>query len=290
MKAKNALEIKELTKHYPTFQLKNVNLTLPTGTIVGFIGENGAGKTTTIKLILNELKKESGTIEILGLDYEKNEREIKQQLGVVLDEGFFYDSVTPLQISKVMACLYANWDQTLYLDFLSKFKLPGKQSIKEFSKGMRMKLSIAAALSHHPKLLILDEPTNGLDPIVRNELLDLFLEFIQDEEHSILFSSHITSDLEKIADYICFIHEGEIILQDSKDTILENFALIKCSHEEFKKIDPQDYISYRKNTFGCEALINDRSYINLKYPNLILDSVNLETIMMFQILKQEVNK
>ncbi len=290
MQTANALEIKGLTKQYANFHLDQINLTIPRGSIVGFIGENGAGKTTTIKLILNQIKKENGTIEILGLDAQKNESEIKQQLGVVLDEGFFYDSITPLQISKIMRPLYQNWDQKLFLNFLQKFKLPQKQSIKEFSKGMRMKLSIATALSHHPTLLILDEPTNGLDPIVRNEILDLFLDFIQDETHAILFSSHITSDLEKIADYICFIHEGKIALQDSKDTILENYALLKCTNEEFQKIAAEDYISFRKNSFGCEALVSDRAYIKMKYPEFILDSVNLETIMLFQILRQEVKK
>ncbi|MEA4988153.1 MAG: ABC transporter ATP-binding protein [Anaerovorax sp.] len=287
MQTNYALEIKGLTKHYKNFHLEDVNLTLPKGSIVGFIGENGAGKTTTIKLILNQIQKQSGTIQVLGLDHETNEREIKEQLGVVLDEGFFYDSMNPLQISTVMKSLYKSWDYALFQKYLEKFKLPKKQSIKEFSKGMRMKLSIITALSHHPELLILDEPTNGLDPVVRNEILDLFLDFIQDEEHSILFSSHITSDLDKIADYICFIHEGKIILQDSKDNILENYALLKCTHEEFKNIDREDYVSHRKNAFGCEVLIKDRSYIKLKYPNLILDSINLETIMLFYILKQE---
>ncbi|WP_286947685.1 ABC transporter ATP-binding protein, partial [Acetobacterium sp. UBA5834] len=216
----NAIEIKNLNKNYQDFQLKDVSFKVPRGSIVGFIGENGAGKTTTIKAILNLIKRDGGTIEMLGMDNLKDEKKIKASVGVVMDGCNFHDNLKTGDISKMLASIYKNWNQKLYQQYLKKFKLPENKIIKEFSRGMKMKLQIAVALSHEPELLILDEATSGLDPIVREEILDVFMEFIQDEEHAILISSHITSDLDKIADYIVFIHQGEILLDEEKETLL----------------------------------------------------------------------
>ena len=203
----NCIEIKGLSKSYGDFALKNINLTLPGGSILGLIGENGAGKTTTIKCILNLIRRDAGEITLLGYDNISEERLAKQDIGLVLDECFFSDALRPLDVGKTLAPAYREWDQKLFRDYLGKFGLPEKKLIKEFSRGMKMKLSLSAALAHHPKLLILDEATAGLDPVVRDEILDEFLGFIQDEDHAILMSSHITSDLEKVADYIAYIHQ-----------------------------------------------------------------------------------
>ena len=220
-----AIEVSNLRKKVKQFQLNDVSFSLPTGTIMGFVGENGAGKTTTIKCILNLLKKDAGTIKLFGVNSTDDNLAIKEQIGVVLDDIHFPESLTPQQINKFLQKTYINWNPPYYFELLKQLKVPINKPIKEFSRGMKMKLSITIALAHHPNLLILDEPTSGLDPIVRDEILDLFLEFMQDENHSILFSSHITSDLEKIADYITFIHEGEILFSENKDDLLYELGI-----------------------------------------------------------------
>lgn len=277
------LQLENLSKSYNSFKLNNVNLNIPSGSIMGFIGENGAGKTTTIKLILNLIKRDSGKIQIFGMDNIKDEKAIKEQLGVVFDESYFHEMLNIFGVSKIMRNIYKNWDNNLYDSYIEQFKLPKNKIIKEFSRGMKMKLSIAAALSHHPKLLILDEATSGLDPVVRNEILDIFYDFIQDDSHSILISSHITSDLEKIADYITFIHNGEILLSSAKDDLLENYVIIKCSSEVYEKLDKADIIGTRKNIFGYELLINLKPHNRHKYDNLIKDKVSLEDILLFYV-------
>lgn len=277
----NVIEIKNLSKHFDRFQLGEVSFNLPKGSIMGFIGENGAGKTTTIKLLLNELIKDSGSIRIFGLDSVKDEKRIKQDIGVVFDESYFHENIKPQHISKIMRQVYQNWDEKLFFDYLTKFQLPANKVTKDFSRGMKMKLSIATALSHHPKLLLLDEATSGLDPIVRNEILDLFLDFIQDEEHSILFSTHITSDLEKISDYITFIHQGKIIFSESKDSLLYDYGLLLCGTADFEKIDRPDIIGHRENRFGHEVLIKGKEFLKQKYKGFTIDPVNIEDIMLF---------
>ena len=215
----NNLEVKNLRKKYNGFELKDINLELPKGMIMGLIGENGAGKTTTIKSILNLIKIDKGEIKIFGLNIKENEKKIKEDIGVVLDDGFFSEYLNPADINKIMRKMYKNWDEKLYFKYLEDFKLPKNKISKEFSSGMKMKLKIAVALSHHPKLLILDEPTSGLDPVARSEILDIFQDFIQNEDNSIFVSSHITSDLEHIADYITFINEGKIVLSKTRDEL-----------------------------------------------------------------------
>lgn len=279
----NAIEVKGLTKKRDTFFLNNVNLTVPKGYIVGLIGENGAGKSTTIKAILNLIHKDSGTIKIFGQDYQQHEKEVKQQIGVVFDDCHFPKQLTAKDLNLILKNIYSNWDTNLYHDYLNQFKLPLNKPIKDLSRGMKMKLSLATALSHRPKLLILDEPTSGLDPIVRNEILDIFLDFIQDEEHSVLISSHITSDLEKIADYITFIHEGEIVFSDSKDHLLYDYGLIKCQERDFHSIDPDDIVKYKKNSYHYEVLIKNKRQLENKYKSLTMDSVSIEDLMLLHI-------
>ena len=279
----NILEIKNLSKKYKGFELKNVNIKLPKGMIMGFIGENGAGKTTTIKSILNIINRDSGEIKIFGLDNKENERKIKEDIGVVLDDSFLSEYLNPADINKIMKNIYKNWDEKLYFKYIEDFKLPKEKISKEYSSGMKMKLKIAVALAHHPKLLILDEPTSGLDPVARNEILDIFQEFIQDEEHGIFVSSHITSDLEHIADYITFINNGEIIFTKTRDDLLENYGIVKCSEEQFKKIDKKDYIKYKKNRYEYDVLIEDKYEFKKKYDISVIDKTSLEDIMLIYI-------
>lgn len=275
----NILEIKNLSKKYDDFALDNVNITLPKGSIMGFIGENGAGKSTTIKLILDLIHRDSGKISIFGWDNIEYENKIKEDIGVVFEENNLPENMTITDVSIVMRNIYKNWDSKVFNSFMKEFSLPAKKTIKEFSRGMKMKLSIAVALSHHAKLLILDEATSGLDPIIREEILDMFLEFIQDEEHSIFASSHIISDLEKVADYITFIHKGKILFSESKDNLLCKYGVLKCRASEFEIIDKSIVAGYRKSKFGVEALVL-KDKIKGKH---IIDHASIEDIMLFSI-------
>lgn len=251
----NAIEIKGLTKVYKDFALDNLNLSLPQGTIIGLIGENGAGKSTTIKLILDMVKRDSGTITLLGRDNKDNLRLTKEDIGVVLDDVGISECLTPTQVGKIMKATFENWNQDAYENYLNIFKLPLKKKFKEFSRGMKMKLGIAVALSHNAKLLILDEATSGLDPVIRDEILDIFCEFTRDETHSILISSHIVSDLEKICDYIAFLHKGKLLLCEEKDVLKDEYALIRCSFEQLSKLNTSAIIGTKKNAYGIEALV-----------------------------------
>lgn len=277
----NSIEVRGLCKSYGDFSLRDIDLTVPGGTIMGLIGENGAGKTTTIKCILNLIRRDRGTITLLGHDNQREERAAKLEVGVVLDECFFHDSLRPRDLKRILGPVYPTWDNGLYEGYLKKFRLPEDKYIKEFSRGMKMKLSLAAALAHRPKLLILDEATAGLDPVVRDEILDEFLGFICDEDHAILISSHITSDLEKAADYITYIHQGQVVLSEAKDDILDHYGRVGCSAADLGAIDPGDLLRVRKGSFGCEALVADRGAFRRKYPRLAVDKVKLEDIMLF---------
>ena len=279
----NILEVKNLSKKYTGFELKNISFELPKGMIMGFIGENGAGKTTTIKSILNIIGNYKGEVKVFGLDNKKNEREIKEDIGVVLDDMFFPEILLPKDINTIMKDVYKNWDSDLYFKYLRDFNLPKDKQIKTYSKGMRKKLEIATALSHHPKLLILDEPTSGLDPIARNEVIDIFQDFIQNEECGVLLSSHITSDLEHIADYITFINDGEIILSKTKDELIEQYGIVKCTESEFKKVDKQDYIKYKKTKYECELLVENKNEFKKKYNVNTIDKISLEDLMVLMV-------
>lgn len=279
----NILEVKNLNKSFGDFKLKNININLPKGMIVGLIGENGAGKTTTIKSILNLIKIDSGEINIFGMDIKSNEKKIKEEIGVVLDNNFFSEFLNPKDINKIMKNIYKNWDEKMYFKYLKDFKLPENKISKEFSSGMKMKLKIAVALSHHPKLLILDEPTSGLDPVARNDILDIFQDFIENGENSIFVSSHITSDLEHIADYIIFINNGEIVFSKTRDELLEKYGIIKCSKTDFEKIDKNDYLKYKMNKYEYDVLVENKDKFKTKYEFKVIDKPTLEDIMLIYI-------
>lgn len=283
----NAIEIGGLTKKYDTFTLDNVSFNVPKGSIMGFIGQNGAGKTTTINSLLGIIRPDSGTVNILGMDIFTHEEEIKKQIAAVFDENPFNDCFNAHQIESIMRDIYEDWDSEKYHAYLEEFELPLKKSIGSLSKGMKMKLQIASALSHNAKLLIMDEATTGLDPVVRNEILDIFLDYLQDEDHSILMSSHITTDLEKIADSVTFIDRGRITLTGYKDDVLENHRVIKCSKSDYKGIDDEDIISARLTDFGAEVMIADSSLCRTKYSGLTADPTTLEEIMLFYVNRRK---
>ncbi|MBP0960340.1 MAG: ABC transporter ATP-binding protein [Oscillospiraceae bacterium] len=279
----NAIEIKGLTKKYDGFTLDDISFDVPKGSVMGFIGQNGAGKTTTIKAIFNIISRDAGTIKVLGLDNIENEYEIKEDVAAVFDELPFHEDFNAKQISIVLSSVFKNWDNEKFKELLTRFALPEKKKIKQFSKGMKMKLQIATALSHDAKILIMDEATTGLDPVVRNEILDIFREYLQDGERSILMSSHITSDLEKIADCVTFIDKGKILLSGYKDDILDTHGLLKCSKADYENIDKEDIISARITDFGVDAMVSDKEMCNKKYSGAVIDKTTLEEIMLFYV-------
>ena len=279
----NNIEVNNLSKKYDTFELKNINFTVPNGRIVGFVGENGAGKTTTIKSILN-ITNSSGSIKILGKNIKQYEKEIKQNIGVVLDDSFLSEYLTAKQINSIMKDIYNEWNENKYINYLKQFNLPINKLLKDYSSGMKMKLKIATAISHNPKLLILDEPTSGLDPVVRNEILDIFRNYIEeDETRSIFISTHITTDLEHISDYIVFIKNGEIIFNLPTIELLENYGIIKCSKEDFSKIDEQDYIRFKQEKYQYEVLTDNKENIIKKYDITTIDKPSIEDIMLLYV-------
>ena len=277
------IEVENLNKSYPEFSLKNVSFKVPGGCIMGLIGENGAGKSTTIKSILDLVHADSGKIRIFGKDIYKKGKEIREDIGVVLDGTGFHETLKAREVGKFMGKIYKNWDEKYYQRLLKTLEVPGNKKLKEFSTGMRMKLMIVAAMAHHPKLLILDEATSGLDPVVRDEILDMFQEFIQDEEHSVLISSHITSDLEKVADYITFIHKGEIFLSEEKDRIMEEYGIIRCRPEDVSSIDGSMIIGISRGTYSCDVLVSQREKIKQQHPNFMIDRIKLEDVLLFKV-------
>ena len=280
----NAIEIKGLTKQYKDFTLGPVDLALPMGCVLGLVGENGAGKSTTIRLIMNAVSRDGGQVQVMGMDNQSPEfREMKENVGVVLDETCVPEFITAKQLGKILAGAYRNWDEAAYNSWLNRFLLPLNKKYKECSRGMSMKLGIAAALSHGAKLLLLDEATSGLDPMVREELLEVFADFAAQDDHAVLISSHIVSDLEKICDYIAFIHKGKLMLCEEKDMLLERYGLLKCSPQELAAIDPAIIHGKRIGEYGAEALVDrDRAP-----RNLLVEQPNLEDIILY-LAKEEV--
>ena len=279
----NNIEVKDLSKKYAGFSLDKISFNVPSGMIVGLIGENGAGKTTTIKAILNIINSE-GMVKIFGKDGKKCEKEIKKDLGVVLDDSFLSAYLTPKHINAVMKDFYQTWDEDKYNDLLKQFGLQADKLVKDFSSGMKMKLKIATAISHNPKLLILDEPTSGLDPVVRSEILDIFRKYIEeDESRSILLSTHITTDLEHVSDYIVFIDKGKIVLNVPTLELLEDYGVVKCREEDFSKIALDDYVSYKKGKYQYEVLIRDKNVFKKKYGITSIDKPSIDDIMLFYI-------
>ncbi len=276
----NAIEVKNLSKNYKGFSLENISFTLPSGCIMGLVGENGAGKSTTIKLILDMIKKSSGEVSVFGKPVNNSTLE---DIGIVTEEIGFPESLNAKEINSVLKNIYKHWSESDFLKYLSQFNLPENKKIKEFSKGMKMKLHIAAALSHKARLLILDEATSGLDPVVRDEILDIFNDFTRDESHSILISSHIVSDLEKICDYIAFMHNGKLILCEEKDELLNNYSIIQCDENTINTISKADILSMRKSSYAVKAVIKSHAVTG----NMISAPISLEDLFVYMIRGQE---
>ena len=275
----NAIEIKNLTKSFPGFTLNNLNLTLPGGCILGLIGENGAGKSTTIKLILDIIHKDSGSITILGRDNTENIRLTKEEVGVVMDEIGLPECLTVQQVGKVMAHTFRSWDASAYQALVRRMDLPEKKPFKDFSRGMKMKLGIAIALSHHCKILLLDEATSGLDPVVRDDVVEMLSEFTRDEGHSILISSHIVSDLEKLCDYIAFLHKGKLLLWEEKDVLLAEYGVIHCTAEQLQSIAPEAIKHKKESPYGVEALV-----LRSRVPSdLHISPISIEELFVYMV-------
>ena len=284
------LELKNVCKNYQDFSVRNVSFTLPRGYIMGFVGPNGAGKSTTIKMIMNLVRRNSGDIIIFGKNNQKAEKEIKQNIGFVYDENHYYEDLTCEQMKKIIAPLYKNWDEAQYQTYMERLQVPKNKKIKQLSKGMKMKFAISMALSHHAELIIMDEPTSGLDPVVRSELLDMLQEIVMEEEISVLFSTHITTDLERIADYITFINEGKIVFTGEKDEILENHVIVKGSNDLLDPEGKELFIGLRKNKFGFEGLAKDKQAIEDWFGNeVVLEKPTLDDIVVYTAKGRRVN-
>ena len=277
----NAIKLSHINKSFGDFAIRDLNLTVPSGTICGLVGENGAGKSTTIRLLMGALQPDSGTAAVLGVDVTAPEfREVKEDVGVVLDEAYFPESLNAVQVGKIMASTYRRWDQGLYDGYLKRFDLPQNKQFKDFSRGMRMKLAIAVALSHQPKLLVLDEATAGLDPIVRDEVLDIFNEFTREEDHSILISSHILSDLEKLCDYIAFIHKGDLLFCEEKDQLLEQYGIFEDSRENLDCLQPEAIVAREESRYGGVRALVKR---DLAPTGFRLEKPTVEDVVLFLV-------
>lgn len=278
----NILEVRNLTKQYADFTLDHVSFSIPKGTIMGLIGENGAGKSTTINAILELIHKDDGTVTFWGQELS-SAKQLKEDISVVFDGINFYETLTAAKVGKISQTAYKQWDDRLYREYLNRFQLPTDKEIKTFSKGMKMKLCIAVALSHRPKLLILDEATSGLDPVMRDDILDVFLEFVQDEEHSIMISSHITTDLEKVADTITFIHQGKVLFCKAKDELLYHYGIIRCGAAIFDEIDKSEILAYRKEDYQWNVLVADKEKARRRYKNAVVDDAAIDDILLLYV-------
>ncbi len=276
------LQVENLTKQYNDFKLDHVSFSVPKGTVMGLIGENGAGKSTTINAILNLIHMDDGTVNFWGQELSSS-KQLKEDIGVVFDGINFYETLTPVKVGKISRAAYKQWDENLYQDFLKRFQVPSDKEIKTLSKGMKMKLCIAVALSHKPKLLILDEATSGLDPVMRDDILDILLDFVQDENHSILMSSHITTDLEKIADYITFIHRGKVLFCKAKDELRYRYGIIRCGAATFNQIDKTEILAYRKEDYQWNVLVADKEKAARKYKNAVVDDATIDDILLLYV-------
>ena len=276
------LQVENLTKQYSGFTLDHVSFSVPKGTIMGLIGENGAGKSTTINAILDLINKDDGTVAFWGQELSSS-KQIKENIGVVFDGINFYETLTPAKVGKISSAAYKQWDEHLYKEYLKRFQLPVDKEIKTLSKGMKMKLCIAVALSHKPKLLILDEATSGLDPVMRDDILDIFLEFVQDANHSLMMSSHISTDLEKVADYITFIHQGKVIFSKRKDELRYHYGIIRCGAAVFDQIDKEDVLAYRKEDYQWNVLVAEKEKAKRKYKNAVVDDATIDDILLLYV-------
>lgn len=278
--AREAVILHGVQKHYRDFKLGPLDLTVPTGTIVGLVGENGAGKTTTLRLLCGVSRPDAGQVTLLG--GQPTDPALRRRIGVVFEDAYFYGTLTARQIGKSMAGIFGDqWDAARFDGLLDRFGLDPKKKVQAYSRGMRMKLSLATALAHDPELLVLDEATAGLDPVVRGEMLDLFLEYIQDERHSILMSSHITSDLEQVADSIAYLHHGQLLFHEDKDTLLQEYGLLRCARHDLETLPPDCVVFMREGTFGCEALVKQRATVRRLLPGAVCDPAGIDDIMRY---------
>lgn len=283
LEIKRIIELEHVSKDYGDFKLDDVSFAVPEGSVCGFIGQNGAGKTTTINLILDVIRRDSGEVRVFGENVDENSAGLREDIGVVFDEMGFHEFMTGKDINIMMKNIYKNWDEESFFGYLKQFSLPTKKKCGAFSRGMRMKLQIAVALSHHAKLLVMDEPTSGLDPIVRNEMMNIFRDFVVKEDHTILLSSHITGDLEKLADEVVFIDGGRIVLAGNKDELLEKHGILRCKKDDVEKISKSLIVSAEMGSFGAEILVNDRKAAKKLYPDLVIEPAALEQIMIFYV-------
>lgn len=277
---KNALSVNGLTKKYHDFMLDEVSFHVSHGTIVGLIGENGAGKSTTMKAILGLIKNDAGSIELLGQQAPNIDFTTRNKIGVVFDGNNFPDTLSPRKLGELSQKVYVAWDEKQYAALLERWSLPLNKKIRNLSKGMKVKLSIAVALSHHSELLILDEATSGLDPVARDDILDMLLEFVQNEHHAVSMSSHMTNDLEKIADTIVFLHNGKVLFSKPKDELRYQYGIMKCGTQQFEALDQNDRIAYRKQDYEWQVLVADRHAAQRKYPNAVIDPATIDDIML----------
>lgn len=280
----NVIEMKGLTKRFPGFTLDGLNLTLPSGCILGLIGENGAGKTTAIKLLLGMLKPDEGSAHVLGVDTGGDLQALKEDIGVVLDEPGLPHMLKAAQVDKVMGRIYKSWSSQDFTALLRRLAIPADKPYGDFSRGMKMKMGLAIALAHKPRLLLLDEATSGLDPVVRDDVTDLLLDFTRDEGHSILLSSHIVSDLEKVCDYIAFLHKGRLMLLEEKDALLNEYALLQCSLKEAEQIDPAAVIGRRDTPYGCRLILRR----DAAPAGAALGSISIEELFIFMVKEEQV--
>lgn len=298
--SKNAIEVRNLTKKYDDFEIDNMCFDIPEGSIVGFIGENGAGKSTTMKAILGLVPTEAGEIRVLDHPVGKDsvDENWREQISVVFDECNFPNELKVKNINIFMKNIYQTWNENLFKEYLQKFELPVNKKVRELSKGMKMKLSIAVALSHDSRLLILDEATSGLDPVVRNDILDIFREYVEDERRTVFLSSHITSDIEKVADYIILIHKGKVLLMESKDKLLYEYGMVKCTKEQADKIPTEIIVGREDSSFGTSVLVRDRQSLkengfadryarDIQQP--VIDRVGIEDILLYIVKHQKIS-
>ncbi len=298
--SKNAIEVRNLTKKYGDFEIDNMCFDIPKGSIVGFIGENGAGKSTTMKAILGLVPTESGEIRVLNHPVGKDsvDENWREQISVVFDECNFPNELKAKNINAFMKNIYQTWNENLFKEYLQKFELPVNKKVRELSRGMKMKLSIAVALSHDSRLLILDEATSGLDPVVRNEILDIFREYVEDENHTIFLSSHITSDIEKVADYIMLIHKGNVLLMESKDKLLYEYGMVKCTKEQADKIPTGIIVGREDSSYGTSVLVRDRQSLKengfvdryaMDIQQPVIERVGIEDILLYVVKHQKIS-
>lgn len=280
---KNAVQIRNLSKSYKDFTLKNITLNIPEGSVFGLIGENGAGKSTFINSMLGLLKCEYDEVQIMGKDLHTQEKEIKEDIAVIFDVSHYSLNYTPAFIGKFLSKIYRNWDMGTYKAYLERFHISPNKKLKELSKGMKMKLEFAAAFSHAPQILVLDEATSGLDPVFRDELLELLREFTEAEDHTVLLSTHITSDLDKIADYIGFIHEGELQFVKTYEEIREQYGIIRCGREIFESLCREDIVAYKKEPYEYKVLVENRAAIQSVFRELVIEKASVEDLMLFLV-------